>query len=213
MNFGDICTEVEVLLQDSSSEIVSRIPGAVNEALFYAVDKVDIPALKRLVSVTTIVDQAWASLPSSSAGKLLHVSSSSSNGSEILILSNLEDLLERSPSLDYEGDVEMVALEGSTLYYQSIPSTATALLVLHYIYPDNLAGASDVPMGIPESTHRKLLIHGAAAILYEYVEDGLDEKEKTNTIWHTNLRDQGIVDLLSWRAKNKGGKMRNSYSV
>ena len=213
MNYGDIQTEVEVLLQDGSSEIVSRIAGAVNEALFYAIDKVDIPALKRLVSVSTVVDQAWASLPSSSAGKLLHVSSSSSNGSEILILSNLEDLLERSPSLDYEGDVEMVALEGTTLYYQGIPSEATALLIHHYIYPDELAGANDVPNYLPESTHRKLLIHGAAAILYEYIEDGLDEKEKTNTIWHTNMRDQGIVDLLSWRAKNRSGKVRNSYSV
>ena len=213
MNFGDICTEVEVLLQDDSDEIVSRIPGAVNEALIYAAEKVDIPSLKSLISVDTVVDQAWASLPSSSAGKILHVSSSSTNGDPIEILSSLEDLLEHSPSLDFIGDVEMVALEGTTLYYQSIPSTVQTLLVLHYAFPAELTAEDDEPNNFPSSLHRKLFVHGAASTLYEFIEDGLEEDQKTNTNWHSAKRDEGIVELFAWRAKNRRAKMRNPYSV
>lgn len=213
MNFGDISTEVEVLLDDSSEEVVSRIPGAINEAVLYAAEKVDIPSLKSLISVTTVENQAWASLPNTSAGKILHVSSSRTNGDSVEILSCLEDLLERSPSLDFEGDVDMVALEGSTLYYQSIPSTPQTMLVLHYAFPATLEREQDIPTNFPESLHRKLFVHGAASILYELIEDGLEAEEKSNTNWHTNKRDLGISELFAWRAKNRRGKMRHPYDV
>jgi len=213
MNFGDICTEVEILLQDTSSTIVSRIPGAVNEAVLFAAGKVDIPSLKSLIPVTTVVNQAWASLPNTSAGKILHVSSSNANGDSIEILSCLEDLLEHSPSLDFEGDVEMVALEGGVLYYQSIPSTPQNLIVLHYANPETLKKEEDIPVNFPDFLHRKLFVHGAASIIYEFIEDGLEAEEKTNTNWHTNQRDNGISELFAWRAKNRKGKMRHPYSV
>lgn len=213
MNFGDMCTEVGVLLEDNSEDIVSRIPGAVNEAILYAADKVDIPSLKRLISVTTIANQAWASLPNTSAGKILHVSSSNADGDSIEILSCLEDLLEHSPSLDFEGDVDMVALEGTTLYYQSIPSTPQTLLVLHYAYPETLVREADEPNNFPKSLHRKLFVHGAASILYEFIEDGLEAEDKNNTNWHTNKMNEGISELFAWRAKNRRGKMRHPYSV
>ena len=213
MNFGDICTEVEVLLQDTGETVVSRIPGAVNEAILYAADKVDIPSLKSLIPVTTIANQAWASLPSTSAGKILHVSSSSTNGDSIEILSCLEDLLEHSPSLDFVGDVDMVALEGTTLYYQGIPSTPQNLLVLHYAHPNKLEREADVPGNFPESLHRKLFVHGACSILYEFIEDGLEAEDKNNTNWHTAKRDLGISELFAWRAKNRKAKMRHAYNV
>ena len=213
MNFGDIITEVGILIADSSSKVVSRIPGAINEAVLFAAEKVDIPSLKSLINVSTVVDQAWASLPSSSAGKITHVSSSSSNGDKIQILPNLEDLLEHSPSLDFIGSVDMVAQEGMTLYYQSIPTTVQRLLVVHYAFPDVLREEGDIPIDFPSSLHRGLFVHGALSNLYEIIEDGLEEEEKTNTLWHKNLRDEAINGLFAWRAKNRRGRTRHPYNV
>jgi len=213
MNYGEIITEVEVLLQDSSPEIVSRIPGAVNEALRFAADEVDLPSLKSLVSIDTVVDQAWASLPDSSADKILKVSSSTSNGSPIEILSSLEELLEYSPSLDYTGDVEVVALDRGILYYQGIPASATTLLVLLFTYPAELSAETDVPDHIPLSLHRKILVHGAASIVYEFIEDGSESADRPNTNWHAVQREDGIVRLRQWRAKNRQGKARHYFDV
>ena len=213
MNFGDITTEVGILIADSSNSVVSRIPGAINEAVRFAAEKVDIPSLKSLISVDTVVDQAWASLPSSSAGKITHVSSSSTNGDKIRILPNLEDLLEHSPSLDFVGSVDMVAQEGMTIYYQSIPDEVQTLLVVHYAFPDTLTEEDDIPSDFPSSLHRGLFVHGALANLYEFIEEGLEEEEKTNTLWHKNLRREGINDLFAWRAKNRRGRTRHPYDV
>ena len=70
-----------------------------------------------------------------------------------------------------------------------------------------------MPSDFPSSLHRDLFVHGALSTLYELIEDGLEEEEKTNTIWHRNLRNVGINELFAWRAKNRRGKMRHPYNV
>lgn len=211
MNFGQLQTEVQLLLQDWSDDIVSRIPGAVNEALAYAAGEVDIPSLKLVTSVDTVVDQAWATMPVTSAGKLLYVSYGSNT--EVDIMPSLTDLLVDSPGLDEAGEVESVALEGNVLWYRKIPETATTLLILIYRKPTTLSGSTDTPDIIPDHLHRHILIHGAARILYEDIEDGLDENEKVNTLHHTSMTETGIQKLREWIGKNRPAKTRNPYNV
>jgi len=211
MNFGQLQTEVQLLLQDWSDDIVSRIPGAINEALAFAAGEVDIPSLKFVTSVDTVVDQAWASMPVTSAGKLLYVSYG--GNTEVDIMPSLTDLLVDSPGLDETGDVEQVALEGNVLWYRKIPETATTLLTLFYKKPTELSASGDTPDILPDHLHRHLLIHGAARILYEDIEDGLDDNEKVNTIHHTTMTEIGIQKLREWIGKNRPAMTRNPYHV
>ena len=63
MNFGKLQTEVQLLMQDWSDDIVSAIPGAINEAQAFVAGEVDIPDLKLVTSIDTVVDQAYATMP------------------------------------------------------------------------------------------------------------------------------------------------------
>jgi len=211
MNFGKLISEVQLLVQDWSPDIASSIPGAINEALAFVAGEVDLPELKAVTSVLTVVDQAWASMPNTSAGKLLFVSYGSDT--KVEIKPSLTDLLNESPGLDDEGDVEMVALEGNTLWYRKIPSVATSLLILYYKLPTALSGNSDIPTCLPEHLHRGLLAHGAAKILYENIEDGLDENEKVNTLHHMSQQELHLQKLREWIGKNRPSAIRNPYNV
>ena len=211
MNFGKLQSEVQLLMQDWSSDIASNIPGAINEAQAYVAGEVDIPELKLVTSIDTVVNQAYATMPVTSAGKLLYVSFGSNT--EVDIVPSLTDLLIDSPGLDEEGEVECVALEGSVLWYRKIPETATTLLILIYRKPTLLVDEKDTPSVFPEHLHRLLLVHGACSILYEGIEDGMDENEKVNTLHHTAQQERGIQKLREWIGKNRPARTRNPYNV
>lgn len=203
MNLEEMRDEVENLVDDPSFD-PDTIDSYLNQMLTYSAGLVNLPTLKRISTVDTIVGQAYASisgLDGGFSGVLRRVKND--EGKEPRIFSNLESLLDVYPTMVEEGAVEAVALEGSTLWYQKIPLSAETLLLLYFQNPSTLVGGGDSPGDIPEHLHRKLLVHGAAYMMFDQIEDGI-EGEKVNTVHHFHQalnednKHSGIVKLREW---------------
>ena len=210
MQFKDIVTEVQNIVDDDGYS-PAQIKDYINEMILYAGALVDLPGLKRLGSFTTVVGQPYASLTNvigGFSGRLLRV-----GDLDVTIYPNIQLLLDdyitdTYPDLTEEGDIEAVALEGSTLWYQYIPATETSYSILYYQNPLTLTNDEDKPSNVPEHLHRKLFVHGAAWIIFDQMEDEPDEK-KTNSLaqfWHSFNEDNkhsGIIKLREWVGKNR----------
>jgi len=217
MNLGEMVTEVSNLIQDDSYSNAA-ITRYINNTIKYVADTVNLPGLKGIDSVDTVVGQNYATLTglaSGFSGRLVGCISDS-----IIIHPSLEDLMYcYAPDIDEEGSVEGIALEGTVLWYQKIPTSAESLVLIYYQNPETLTGDDDTPPAdIPESVHRKLFVHGTAHFIYNDIEDGLDgEKVNTNAqFWqafsHKN-RHSGLSELKSIIAIKKVHHISSVWNI
>lgn len=216
MNRLQIRTEIENIIQDDSfSE--TTLNEYIDQAILYTGANVDIPELKGIDTVDTVLSQAYTTLSSLTggfSGKLRRVKDSNKN--HISIVSDLGLIMDTYPLMAEEGDVEVVALEGSTLWYQKIPAEVMTLTCLYYRNPAILSSDSESPSDFPTHLHRQLFVHGSAWIIYDQIEDGIDG-EKVNTkgqFWHSfdeRNRHSGIVKLREWIAKTRRHSISSSW--
>lgn len=216
MNRLQLRTEIENIIQDVSfSE--TDINEYIDQSIAYTGANADIPELKRISTVSTIPDQAYASLSGLTggfSGKLRRVKNA--DGDAIEIFSDLALLMDEYTTMDEEGEVEAVALEGSTLWYQDIPAEAETLTCLYYRNPAVLSSDSESPSDFPTHLHRQLFVHGCAYLIYDQIEDGI-EGEKVNTKAHFWLsfneanRNSGIVKLREWIGKTRRHNISSSW--
>lgn len=212
----EIRTEIENLVQDNSfSE--ATLNEYINQAILYCAANADIPELKSIAVVDTILAQAYTTLSGLTggfSGKLRRVKNA--DGDAIIIFPDLALLMDEYPTMDEAGDVEAVALEGSTLWYQDIPAEAETLTCLYYRNPATLSLDSESPSDFPEHLHRYLFVYGTAWLVYDQIEDGV-EGEKVNTkgqFWLSfdeRNRHSGIVKLREWISKNKRHSISSSW--
>ena len=207
MNLAELRDEVEITLQDTS--FGDRIDNWINDAVDLIVDDADLPGFKTIVTVDTVVDQAYTSLPLNCNGRILYVGDSKNELSGGVV--TLEALMEMYPSMSETGDVEYVAVEGSTLYYQPIPSTATTLTLLHRRSPVRMTEDTHTPEGIPEHLQRATIVSKAAAIGFSLIEDGV-EGEKVNTKAQEINYKMALFDLKNWVAKRVPHRSRSIWS-
>lgn len=216
MNRLQLRTEIENIIQDDSfSE--TTLNEYIEQAILYAGANADIPELKRIGTVDTIPEQAYTSLSSLTggfSGKLRRVKNA--DGDAIEIFSDLALLMDEYPTMNEEGEVEAVALEGSTLWYQDIPAEAETLTCLYYKNPAVLSLDTESPSDFPEHLHRHLFVHGAAHIIYDQIEDGI-EGEKVNTkaqFWLSfdeRNRHSGIIKLREWVSRIRRHNISSSW--
>jgi len=218
MNLTQIRTELSNIIQDSSFGI-ETLNGYINQSILYAGANVDLPHLKGIGTAKTVVNQAYVSLTGLTggfSGKLRRVKNS--DGDPITIYANLELLMDDYPTMAEEGDVEAVALEGSTLWYQKIPTAAETLTFLYYRNPTTLSKKDDIPSDFPDHLHRHLFVHGAAWIAYDQIEDD-EEDKKVNTksqFWLSFDEDNkhsGITKLREWIGKTRRHNISSSWRV
>lgn len=216
MNRLQIRTEIENIIQDDSfSE--TTLNEYIDQAILYTGANVDIPELKGIDTVDTVLSQAYTTLSSLTggfSGKLRRVKDSNKN--HISIVSDLGLIMDTYPLMAEEGDVEVVALEGSTLWYQKIPAEVMTLTCLYYRNPAVLSSDTESPSDFPTHLHRQLFVHGSAWIIYDQIEDGIDG-EKVNTkgqFWNSfdeRNRHSGIVKLKEWIAKTRRHSISSSW--
>ena len=193
MNFKELIDEVTITLQESSSAILDRIPGWLNDALADAIEQARVPGFKQLETVNTVLDQSYTVLPATFNGKMLYVGTEQGE----LETGTLEELLEENPNLDCEGDLYKVAVEGNMIYYQCIPSTATSITFLYRRPPQEMVNDNDTPEGLPSWLCRDILVPGAAARGFNLIEDGI-EGEKVNTNAQLILYNRGLFKLMEF---------------
>lgn len=215
MDLLKIRTELSNLVQDASFS--NTLDSYINQAILYAGANVDLPHLKGIDTVDTIVSQAYTTLTGLTggfSGKLRKVKDS--DGNPITIYPNLDLLMDEYPTMVEEGEVEAVALEGYTLWYQKIPEAAETLTCLYYRDPTTLSKNEDIPSDFPAHLHRNLFVHGAAWIVYDQIEDD-EEGGKVNTksqFWLSfdeTSRHSGITKLREWIAKTRSHNISSSW--
>jgi hypothetical protein len=201
MNYSELQRELKTLVQDASPEILLMIPDAINEAVQELAYEISFPSLKSVSTVTTSTTYYYVSMPSGFNGKLLYCGTS--DGECTVLHGGLAELMQLYPSLDDTGEVVHVALEGSILYYQGMPSTAETLYCLLYSNPDVLTNDTDTPSCIPEYYHREAIVYRAAVKCFNAIEDALELKSKPNTEYYTNLALAGKNKLHAWVSKRR----------
>lgn len=183
----------------------------------YVGAQVDIPELKGIDTVNTVLSQAYTTLSGLTggfSGKLRRVKDSEKN--HIPIASDLGLIMDTYPLMAEEGDVEVVALEGSTLWYQKIPAEAMTLTCLYFRDPTTLSADNGIPSDFPTHLHRQLFVHGSAWMIYDQIEDD-EEDKKVNTkgqFWLSfdeTSRHSGIVKLREWIAKTRRHNISSSW--
>lgn len=208
--FSDLIDEVQILVADDSDSIVNAIPDRINEALFEVAESVVVPDLKRVGIFTTVIDQAWTTMPTGFNGKLLFVGNDST--SLAIAEGGVQQLMEVNPLLDESGPVHIVALEGTTIYYQGIPSEATTYPILYVIKPDALAKSTDaLPEWIPEHLQRGVIVHNAAAKIFDTIEDGI-EGDKVNMQAQLYLHKTYEDQFTAYWAKRRTNAARSVWS-
>jgi hypothetical protein len=195
VTLDDLRDEVLIIVRDDGSTAEEMADVKLNEALMAVADTVVIPELKRVGQFTTVVDQAWATMPTGFTGKLLFVGNDST--SLAVADGGVMQLMENNPLLDESGSVHTVALEGNIIYYQGIPSEATSFPILYTVWPDLMSGTVGVPDYIPAHLQRGLFVHHAAAMIFNTIEDGI-EGEKVNMLAQLGLHSGYVDQFLAY---------------
>jgi len=212
----EIRTEIENIIQDDSYT-GETVDGYINQCLIYAGAQVDIPELKRIDVVDTVLSQAYVALTGLTggfSGKLRRVKNAA--GDPITIHARLELLMDAHPTMVEVGDVEGTALEGSTLWYQKIPAIVETLTCLYFRDPAKLTADGAIPSDFPEHLHRGLFVHGTAWIIYDQIEEDVEDK-KVNTasqFWHSFDEDNkhsAINKLREWLAMTRRYNISSSW--
>lgn len=207
---SDLHDEVSILVKDASEDIENMIDDKINEAISAVHDVVVVPELKKIGTFTTVLGQAWTTMPTGFNGKLLFVGNDST--SLAIADAGVTQLMEESPLLDESGPVHIVALEGTTIYYQGIPSEATTYPILYVTNPELLVKSRDaVPDYIPVHLQRGLFVHFAASRLFNIIEDGI-EGEKVNTNAQMYLHQTYLDQFLAHISSRKTASARSVWS-
>jgi hypothetical protein len=183
----------------STAEVTTYVNRALKDAAF----QVQMPELKTIDVVTVSASVAYVSLTGLTGGfggTLRRVNNST--GIAMTMYPTLELLMDAYPTMAEVGDVESVTLEGSTLWYQKIPAIAEVLTVLYYKNPPELSALSDEPSFFPSQVHYKLAVNGAAYLILDEVEEGLDG-DKTNTNAQYGHYMRGVTSLKNWLERTK----------
>lgn len=181
MNLKQMRDEVSLIIQDDSYT-APTIDGYINQALLHACDLVAVPQLKVIDNVSTVVGQRYVNLSSVLGNFSGRLSLVKRIGAEVAIYPDLENFIQAHPESS-DGHVSAVCLEGSILWYHAVPDEAEDLLLVYYKNPAIMVTDNDTTDAIPQSLHKKLLVHGACYMIFDQIEDGM-EGQKVNTQAH-----------------------------
>jgi len=220
MKFKKIITEVQTIV-DNPDYGPEEIKGFINECVVYVASLVELPGLRRIGTVQTAVGQPYASLSNVSGGFSGRLLKTSLSG--IVVYPSLDMLMDdyvtdTYQTLNQEGSLEAVAIDGSTLWYQYVPTEATDITFLYLRNPSQLSEDNDEPSDYPVQLHRKLFVHGTAWLIYDQMEDGMEGKKSNTTtnFWESfneDNRHSGILKLKEWISRNRNNYISSSWNV
>lgn len=196
MNLSELKDEVIIALGDTSFN--DKLANWINDAVEQIIDDANVPGFKELLSVDTVVGQAYTTLGATCSGRILYagIATAELEGGVV----TFEHMLRMYPAMSEEGDVEYIAIEGNTMYYQKVPSVATTLTLLHRRKPVAMVEDEDEPEGIPSHLHLSVIVPKVAIFGFDRIEDGAEGK-KVNVIAQSINYKKGLHDLMCWIAK------------
>jgi hypothetical protein len=196
MNLGQLRDEVIVAISDTSFN--DSLDEWINNAIGQIIDDANVPGFKEILSIDTVLGVTSTVLGATCDGRILYVGTATAELAGGVV--TLEHMMKMYPGMDQVGDVNHVAVEGNTLYYQRIPSTVSTLTILHRRKPVAMVEDDDEPEGIPSHLHLDVIVPKVAILGFDRIEDGIEGK-KVNTIAQSIRYKQGLHALMSWVAK------------
>jgi hypothetical protein len=207
MLLHEIRSEIKLVVDDVAFTD-NMIDSYINIVYQQVVASCLVPSLKGVDTILTVTTAPYVTLSGVDggfSGVLSRVYGS--NNETIKIYPKLEDLMDVNSDLTEVGSIEGVALEGNVLWYSLVPAVAEVLTLIYYKNPEMLLVDSDTPDSIPEFLHRQILVNGAASLMFDIFEDGIDGL-KVNTVARERLKLDGVMRFREWL-----GKTRRHYVV
>lgn len=158
----ELIDEIENIVQDESYtelEILSFMNRCVRQIsrgmLIYYPDRTQafsnpLPDLLTSDTVTTSTSVAYVSMPSDFGRDLI----GAVTDNDLTIFSSYGEFLKYYPTLDNSGDVHSVAVRGSLLFYQGIPTTADDITLHYYRKPYDMASLSGTGISFSSTTSK-----------------------------------------------------------
>lgn len=211
MSLSTILDDVKEILQDSSytdetltrkiNQAVSRIAAGIRMP-----DGLISPAFPDLFTygtVDTSIILPYVSLPDTyqrnvtgiydSSGCLISAPSGGGYYAFALFLAQISD-----KRLAEAGSIYKVAIKGTKLYYQGIPTAPEAIGLHFYRKPVDMTEDDDSPDGIPEHLQNQLIKHYVLKEIFgEAIEDGQDSKG-SGAKYHTAKFFEAMTDLVDY---------------
>lgn len=212
-----LVSEIDRILDDpayTEMDLVSKINNAVTNisAGILLPDGSISPPLPDLYttgSVSTSTTNPYVSLPVDyqrsvimiydSTGIKINPPIGGNYYSYSLFLRQITDL-----SLAESGSVTKLAIKGSRLYYQGIPTVAETLGLHYYKKPTDMVADDDEPEGIPSHLHERLIVHYVLKeIMGSKIEDGQDNTG-IGTKYHTGKFNEAMIELVQFIGIDEG---------
>lgn len=214
VTLGSLIELVDGIIQDAA--YTDKIAGWCNKAVLAIAGGIRMPLpggngflspalpdLFKYSTVNTVTTLAYVSLPSDYQRNVVRLLDSSGNryappsGGDYyafnLFLRQISDM-----RLTESGSIYKVAIKGSKLYYQGIPTTAEAIGVQYYRRPVDMALNGDTPDGIPEHLQERLIKHYVCKEIFgEAIEDGQDNAG-VGVKYHTNKFYEAMGELVEF---------------
>ena len=170
----------------------------INDALVMVAGAVKLPALETSDTVQTVTTQAFAVLPSDYQ-QGLYACNDVAAKLPVTILGNKKLLLAEYPAFpNNAGQVQHVCAVPPFLFYQPIPAAAAEMELFYYGLPPTKASGDQITEIPPHLA--MVLVHGAAYLIYDDIEDGI-EGPKVNTEAQQQEYFRLLNELDSWARK------------
>lgn len=154
----------------SDNDILDLINQGVNEIAAHPLVK--LPDLEDYDTVDTATDASYVALPSDYLKDLFYCYNNDQNW-RIKVYPSLGTLQRKFSKLDQSGAIVGVAVKGSNLHYQRIPSSSEELQLQFYREPTDMDELADTPDGIPSHLQRSLLVNFAAKEIWSAIEQDM----------------------------------------
>lgn len=191
----------DLILTSKINAVVTRIAGGIR--IPNGQTSPPLPDLFTMGTVTTSLTLPYVLLPTNYQRQVNVVADTSgdricspSNGdyySFALFLKQISNL-----NMTEAGSVYLVAVKGTKLYYQGIPTVAETLSVHYYKKPTAMVYDYDTPDGIPDHLAERLIKHRVIADIYgEQIEAGVTEPSK-GCEYHTGRFMDAMIELVDF---------------
>lgn len=194
----------EIIRNDATTDLTARINNAVSAICggILLPDGRFSPPLPDLYALTTVATtaNAYASLPTNYQRNLFYVADDNGNrilppaGGDyydfILFVNNVTE-----KDLTESGSVYRVAVKGSNLYYQGIPSASEDLTIMYYTKPTDMSSPADTPSGIPEHFQERLIKH---YVCRDVLGDILEGADSSKYKYHTERFYAAMYELVDF---------------
>ena len=190
MNVDAVVARVMRAVDDGSFS-PSDVKSYINDGLEAVAGMLPLPSLEKTATVTTVLSQAYLTLPTDFYHHVRFVKSQTTRR-HITMYPDLARMYECTPVAE-AGTVRRATVVGNSLHYSPTPATVENLTIVYHAAPTRYA-TSTGPDYIPAHIGPALLEAYACKEIWDLIEDGIDGSPVNAQRWQAKF-DKRLEDL------------------